>query len=626
MRNIYIILGFVLVMLGACANRGQGPQGGPRDSIPPMVVKETPQNWSLNVQSKSIEIVFDEYIQLADVQKNVLISPPQQVAPEIKAIGKKVTVALQEDLIDSTTYTIDFGSAICDYNEKVPLDGYVFAFSTGDVIDSLIIKGRVVDAETLNPVAGVLVGIHQNIEDSALSTLPFTRVTRTNEMGRFALYNVRAGKYRLYALDDVSRDYLYQPGEALAFLDTIVEPSFEVHEHTDTIWRDSIGLSVYGDTVFTRVLDSTYTHMVTHFYPDSLVLWHFLEAKQRHYFKGVYREEQHVFSLHFSAAQDSMPLIRALRPSEIDSLNNDSAWVNFLDYSLLQTSVRLDTINYWLTDSLAIGMDSIYLEMTYLVTDSVYNLVSQTDTVLAVFRHPRLSEKAREVYERNKRERKLQLKSNASRKFDIYDTLWISSAFPIDSIFEDKIHLSVKVDSTWKNVAFEIGLQDTLAMRVNLLAKLQPEAIYMLKIDSAGIKDIYGVGNDSLKWDVKLKSLNDYSILTVKLVQYDSLARIQLLDEKDKVIAEQAALAEGTKFEYLAPTAYYLRLYIDKNGDGKWTTGDWLTKRQPEPMYYYPNKLKLRANWEFEENFDHLALPQENSKPVAIVSGSKKKR
>ena len=165
---IYIVVAMMLLM-ASCANRGQGPQGGPRDTIPPKVLKESPLNGVLAYQGKKIEVTFDEYIQLDDIQNNVLISPPQQNPPEVKAVGKTLAVTFQEPLQDSTTYTINFGAAICDYNEKVPLEGYVFAFSTGDHIDSLAISGRVYDAATLNPKPAVLVGIHRNTTDSALS-------------------------------------------------------------------------------------------------------------------------------------------------------------------------------------------------------------------------------------------------------------------------------------------------------------------------------------------------------------------------------------------------------------------------------------------------------------------------
>lgn len=627
-RYIHILIG-VLVLLASCANRGQGPQGGPRDTIPPKVVKEVPANGMLMFQGKKVEITFDEYIQLDDVQNNLLISPPQQKAPEVKAVGKSVSVVFQEALQDSTTYTINFGSAICDYNEKTPLEGYVFSFSTGDHIDSLAISGRVYNAGNLSPMPAVLVGIHRNMEDSALSTLPFARVTRTDSEGRFTIHNIQPGSYRIYALNDISRDYLYQPGEALAFYDSIVTPTFEVEMHTDTIWRDTVGVDeVTGDTLFTRLVDSTFVHSVTHFYPDSLVLWYFEEDKQRHYFQGVHREEQHAFTLIFSAPQDSLPQISALRPSEVDSVKSDSAWVNFLDYSMLQASKHNDTITYWLTDSLAIAMDSIYLQMQYKVTDSVYNLVSQTDTILAVYRRPRMSDKAREAYERKKRERKLELRTNASSAFDIYDTIRVKSAFPLEKVHDTMLHLSHKVDTVFKPVPFEILKPDALAMVLYMIAKLQPEESYRLKIDSAACWDIYGVCNDSLQQNIKLKSKNDYSSLRVKLVQWDSRARIQLMSEKDEVLKELPAQTDGALFEYLKPTTYYLRLYIDENGDGKWTTGDWMQKRQAEAIYYYPKKLKLRANWDFEEQFDHTARPQMLSKPKALreKSSNKKRR
>lgn len=625
----YIVFGGILttLLLASCANRGQGPQGGPRDSIPPVVMKETPLNGTLNFTGKEIVVQFDEYIQLDDVQKNVLISPPQQTPPEVKAIGKKLSVVFQEDLIDSTTYTLDFGPAICDYNEKVPLEGYVFSFSTGDVIDSLAISGKLYDAATLNPMPFVIVGIHRNLSDSALSTIPFTRITRTDSEGNFIIHNIHAGTYRLYALNDISRDYIYQPGEALAYADSLIVPSCRIEEHTDTIWKDTLGIDpLTGDTLFTRLVDSTYTHQVTHFYPDSLILWCFEESKQRRYFQRVFREEQHVFSLVFSAPQDTLPIIRALRPSEVDSLGNDSFWVDFLQHSMLQASFNKDTLTFWLTDSLAIGMDSIYLQMQYKVTDSLYNLVDKIDTVLAVYRHPRLSEKARETYERNKRNRKLELKTNASSKFEIYDTIQVLSAFPIDSLNDDMFHLWQKVDTILKPMAVKIEKKDSMAMEVYIMAKLLPEASYQLKIDSAACIDIYGTSNDSIEATLKLKSKEEYSSLTVKLESFDSLARIQLLNDKDVVIRELPATNDGAKFEYLAPTTYYLRLYIDLDGDGKWTTGDWLLKRQPEPIYYFPKKLKLRANWDFEENFDHLAIPRTNSKPKALVGKDNKKK
>ena len=607
-------------MLSACANMGQGPQGGPRDTIPPQVTKELPLNGSLNVATKKVEITFNEYIQLADIQKNVLISPPQQMAPEIKAIGKTVSVVFQEDLLDSTTYTIDFGAAICDYNEKTPLEGYVMSFSTGDQIDSLAISGRVYNAANLNPMPSILVGIHANHHDTALNTMPFTRVTRSNSEGYFTIHNIRQGSYRLYALNDISRDYFYQPGEGIAFMDSIITPYTTREMHWDTIWYDTLGLDLAtGDTLFTRQVDSVYEHEVTHFWPDSLILWYFEETKQRHYFQRILREDQHAFTLVFSAPQDSLPLLEPMRYSQLDSTATDSAWVNFMDYVLVQSNKTFDTITYWLTDSLAIRMDTIPIRMTYQFSDSLYNIIPKTDTIYAIYRQPRLSEKAREAYLRNKQNRKLELKTNASGKFNIYDTLTILSPFPLDSIHENGIHLVQRVDTNMLPIEFTIERKDSLGMAMGIIAKLQPEQSYQLTIDSATCKDIYGACNNKLEAKLKLKSLNDYSTLTVQMKHFDPRARVQLINEKDVVLKELPASNTGTVFQHLDPTTYYLRLYIDWNEDGEWTTGDWLQHRRPEPVYYYPAKLKLRANWEFEETFDHLALPQTESKPRSLA-------
>lgn len=415
------------LLLSGCANRGIGPQGGPKDTIPPQVVKETPLNGSINFRGNKIEVVFNEYLQLDNVQSNLLVSPPQQVPPEVSAVGKKLQITLQEELKDSTTYTLDFGNAICDYTEKNPLTGYTFAFATGDRIDSLEVYGVVVNAEDLNPISGLYVGLHENIEDPAFSTIPFTRVARTDTLGQFGIRNLRGGSYRLYALQDQSRDFLYQPGEGLAFADSLVTPVYETEVVHDTLWRDTLTINVFGDTLPRRVVDSVRIVENTYVGPSDLLLWFFKEEKVRHYFQRAYREEAHCIRLVFSAPQDSLPTIVALPPSAIDSTRSDSAWVNPLDYALWQNNATRDTLVCWLRDSVVIGQDSIYLLMTYQKSDSVYNLVPQTDTVPAIYRAPRLTVKAKAALEKKNQERALALKSNAKNDFELYDTLRIYS-------------------------------------------------------------------------------------------------------------------------------------------------------------------------------------------------------
>ena len=601
----------LLLFFSSCANRGIGPQGGPKDTIPPRMVKEQPLNQSVNFHGKKIEITFNEYLQLDNIQQNLLVSPPQQVSPIVKAVGKKVTVEMQEDLIDSTTYTLDFGNAICDYTEKNPLRGYVFAFSTGDRIDSMEVYGRVANAEDLNPVSGLMVGLQANLHDSAFSTLPFTRVARSDSLGEFGIQNLRNGVYRLYALQDQSRDFLYQPGEGLAFSDSLVIPEYETEIVFDTIWKN------IADTIDSlssvRQIDTILTIQNTYVGPADLMLWFFKEDKQRHYFQRVYRDEPHIIKLQFSAPQDSLPLLRALPPSAMDSTRADSLWTDPWAYTLLQANPTRDTLVYWLTDSIAIRQDSIFLEMTYLKSDSLYNLVPETDTVLAIYRAPRMTQKAKEAQEKKARERKLDLKSNAKDKFEVYDTLCVVSAFPIDSIYTDSIRLYEKQDTLLIDKPFTLRQKDVMSFQI--IAPLQQGKQYELHLDSAAVRDIYGVASDKKKFTLRLKTAEDYSTLLILLPNYDPRIRLQLLSEKDQPVRELPAREEGTKFEYLTPKTYYLRLYFDLNGDGRWTTGDWITKRQPEPVYYFPAKLTLRANWDFEERFDYLARPQLEAKP-----------
>lgn len=618
-RLAWVVSSLCLLLTG-CANRGIGPQGGPKDTIPPVVVKETPANGSNHFKDKKIEILFNEYLQLDNVQANLLVSPPQQVPPDVKAQGKKVVITMQEDLIDSTTYTLDFGNSICDYTEKNPIRGYQYAFTTGDRIDSLEVYGQVINAEDLNPVSGVLVGLHANLSDSAFSTLPFTRIARTDSLGGFGVRNLRGGQYRLYALQDLSRDYRYQPGEGLAFTDSLVVPEYQVEIVRDTIWRDTLLVDNQTlDTITMGIVDSVRIVENTYVGPSDLLLWFFRENKVRHYFQRAYREEQHTIRLVFGAPQDSLPVVRALPPSAMDSLASDSAWIDPMQYALLQANPTRDTLVYWLPDSLAIGQDSIFLEMTYLKSDSAYNLVPQTDTISAIYRAPRLTAKAKEAIDKKNRERMLELRSNAKSGFEVYDTLRILSPMPIDSVWTDSIGLYEKVDTVYKSVPFTLQPTDSVPLGYLVVARLEQGKSYELRLDSGAVRDVYGVANKEKKFTLQLKTAEDYSTLLIKIPTYDPAIRLQLLDEKDKPVRELPASPEGTKFEYLTPKAYYLRLYFDLDGNGKWTTGDWATKRQPEPVFYFPAKLTLRANWDFEEIFDYLARPQLDSKPRELI-------
>ncbi len=609
--SVCLIHGALLTSIG-CANRGIGPQGGPKDTIPPVITKMSIPNGTCNFHGKDITIQFDEYIQLDGATDNILISPPQQRPPEIKAVGKKIEIAFQEDLRDSTTYTIDFGNLIVDNNEHNPYPDFSLSFSTGDQIDSLEIYGQLINAEDLNPISGIVVGLHEDLEDSAFLTKPFTRIGRTNEEGEFSIKNVKNGTYRLYALSDQSRDYCFQPGEGLAFCDTLITPYVTYECQTDTLYLKDT-LDAEGHLIPDSVIKAEYFY----YEPSNLLLRFFQEERQRLYFQRAFRKEPHYMQLFFGAPQDSLPVIHALRP-EADSLAQDSTWIDFTQYSILQANPTRDTLTFWFTDSALIRTDTLRFAMTYLKSDSLYNPRSQTDTIQTIYRAPRMSEKAKEALKQKKIKAGLPLSSNAKSSFNYFDTLRISSSTPIARFNADSMHLEIKKDTTYMPVPFRVVPYDSTKLSLMILAALKPEKDYQLTLDSGAVTDIYNLSNQGNKYPLHVRSTEEYATLTVFIRPYMANAYIQLLNANDQPVKQMAADSAGIAFRNIEPGQYYMRLFIDENGDGKWTTGDWQQKRQPEQVAYFRKKMNLRANWTFEETWHWQSTPLLEQKPSAI--------
>lgn len=586
-RQVFIFL--VLAVLTSCANRGVGPQGGPKDSIPPVPRHSEPEMGTLNFTGKRIEVTFDEYIQLDNVASNLMMSPPQQNPPDVKARGKKLIVQFQDSLYPNTTYTIDFGAAVCDYREKVPLRGYSFYFSTGDEIDTLETTGHVYDAQTLNPVYGTTVGIYANLADSAFTRNPFLRIAKTDSAGGFRIKNIHPGTYRIYGVDDISRDYRLTIGESLAFADSAI--------------------TISAPTV--NIADSAANDSLSSFDTQHSTLFLFKEQQSKLYLQRALRDERHRIKLLFSATADSLPVIRPL----CDTLNYH-----------VHYSAKRDTVSIWLTDSMSIKQDSLFFEVRYRQTDSAYNMVWAMDTLRTIWRAPKMTARAQEALERQNRNRRLTLACNARKGFEIYDTLHVTCATPLADMTMDAIHLYECIDTVRKAIPFTIAPHDTLPMALYFIAQLKPEGNYELQLDSGALHDIYGTTHIRANYGLLVKAISEYSTLRVKLTPFEPQARIQLLDSKDQVLRELPATEEGAFFEYLKPDGYYMRLYLDRNGDAQWTTGSWAEKRQPEPVYYFPQKIQTKSNWDFEEEWDYKAIEQTQSKPKELikVTGGKK--
>ena len=360
-----ILLSFIICHLSfsGCARMGS-PDGGWYDEQPPRIIGSNPAEQATNVTAKKVTIYFDEYIKLADASQNVIVSPPQLEMPDIKEAGKKIVVSLKDTLKANTTYTIDFSDAISDNNEGNPLGNYTYTFSTGEKIDTFEVAGYVIEAENLEPVQGILVGLYDDLTDSAFQTKPMLRVARTDENGHFAIRGVAPGEYRVYALQDADGNYMFtQKSEKIAFSYETYKPSAALDTRQDTIWRDSLHI------------DSIARVPYMHFYPDDVVLLAFQEKQTDRYLLKVERKEANRITMFFTVGNDQLPVIRGL------DFETDSAFI-------LEHSLKNDTLTYWLRDTMMVNRDTLTFAMDYLATDTLGHLVSRTDTIEALAKTP----------------------------------------------------------------------------------------------------------------------------------------------------------------------------------------------------------------------------------------------
>lgn len=600
----------VLAVVYSCASIGH-LEGGPIDEDPPRFVEGTPAPGSLNNgKRKRISITFDEYIKLDNPGEKIVISPPQQQQPEVKASSKKVIINLEDTLKANTTYTIDFGDAIQDNNESNPLEGFTYTFSTGDRLDTMVVSGTVLNASNLEPVKGMQVGLHANLEDSAFTKLPFERVGRTDSRGRFAIRGVAPGKYRIYALQDADQNYAFtQPAEAIAFHDSLIVPAWERRTRMDTLWRDTL------------TIDTVMAVEYTHYLPDDILLRAFKEKVSSQRLARSERLTPKEFSLYFTAPADSFPLLKGLNFDETDA------------FIIEQTTGRNDTLHYWIKDSLVYQIDTLQMSLTYLYTDSLKQLVPRTDTLRLVSKQrPKTEKELKKEQEEKEKERKrreekgepplvetefLTVDVYAPNSMDVYDYITLTFAEPLAGMNDTAIHLRHQVDSLWEDIPFTIE-RDTLDHKVyNFLPGVDWEygGSYSFEADSTAFHGLYGLFTDKIKKEFKVKTPEEYGAIFFNVTGADSTAFVELLDEKDVVVRTVPVTDGKADFYFLNPGKYGARLVQDTNGNGEWDTGDFARKIQPEEVFYYWQVLELKENFELTQTWIIKDRPLDEQKP-----------
>ena len=607
--SLLLVISVVAYLISvSCANRGNGPQGGPKDIMPPRPQKSIPDANSLNYKKNRIDIIFDEIVQVQNTFDNIIISPPQKQAPTVKAIGKKISVELQDTLKDETTYTIFFGDAIVDNNEHNVLSGYSFSFATGESIDTLKMSGTLIDAATLNPIAGVMVGIHSDLSDSAFTSKPFDRITKTDKNGNFSITNIRSGKYRIYALDDVGNNYRFDtPDEKIAFSDSIFEPSASTNVVADTVYRDSVVKLSTGKYDTLRLADTVIRKSDVRYSPDSIVLRAFVEDYYNQYVVKSLRPDVRHFTVYFNAPNKELP--------RMEGINFDIG-----KGVVVEPNSRVDTIDYWLKDTALWAIDTLKLRLTYMKMDSTHNLVQQTDTVSL------RSQKRRAKSDKNSTQEFLTLISNAKGSINYFDTIEISIPTPAEMDTEKKISLQRRVDTIWQPQKSTITAIDSVGRRYRVAATLQPSQTYRLVVDSAYFRDIYGNVNKNTTFDFSVKSKDVYASLTLEMGVFTGKEIIELIDKNKRVIRRAIADKQKVRFDNLDAGTYYARLFVDLNGNGKYDVGNFAEKRQAEPVYYYSKSFELRQMWDNEEYWNYSELPILRQKPQEIKKVVERKK
>ena len=599
----------------SCAKMGS-PDGGWFDDDPPKVVRCEPADQSVNVTQKKITIYFDEFIKLEDATNKVIISPPQLEMAEIKDAGKKVVVELQDSLKPNTTYTIDFSDAISDNNEGNPLGSYAYTFSTGEKIDTFEVAGYVLDASNLEPIKGIMVGLYDDLADSAFKTKPMLRVARTDSRGHFVVKGVAPGTYRAYALQDMDNDFKFgQRAEMLAFSHDTFEPSSKPDTRIDTIWRDSLHIDAMRPVPY------------THFLPDDIVLKAFTHQQTDRYLVKTERVDAEKMTMCFTYGHPELPIIKGL------NFEADSAFV-------IETGEKQDTIHYWLRDTALVNQDTLRMEVTYMMTDTLGNLVSQIDTLEVLAKTPyekRMKEKAKEI---EKWEKEQEKKRKRDQPYDsIYPVkplmpkITIPSAMtpdekvtvemptPLVRCDTSAVHLYSQIDSLWYEAACEMKPVPGTIRQFEITADWRVDTEYSLEIDSAAFEDIYGLVSDKYKQGIKTKSLDDLGTLMMKVSGVsDTLPlRVQLLNKSGAFVKEVLAAKGVAKFNYVMPGQYYVCAFIDRNGNGVWDTGNYDQDLQPEEVYYYSKEVECKEKWDITQSWNLTATPLYKQKPQAIT-------
>jgi len=595
----YPILLFIAAFCWNCAQQGS-PSGGPRDEDPPRVLESEPANYSTRFSAKKIYITFDEFIVLDNVNQELVVSPPMEEKPEIKLRKKTIIIEFEETLKENTTYTFNFGSSIKDLHEGNKLLNFEYVFATGDVLDSLSVKGTLKFAEDLTvPEDPISIMLYDDLNDSVpLKDIPLY-IGRSDDSGIFSVNNLRPDVYKVFALKDGNYNFLFDlPTEEIGFLDTslILNAEFARSILEEKGLLDSTGQT--SDTMQVPVDSLLMPVDTSGMAPDSLVgkgpdlnsiyidLLLFTEETETQYITDYSRSDPWKIQMMFAR-----PLTDSFRYRALSTMPEET--LDVLEYF---TAGR-DTLTLWIRDSVNYKRDTLLMEVNYTMKDTSHQYVTLSDTLIFSYRKKSTKKK------KSKTEKKQTLIISTIRNngdLDLNTDLSFVLGVPLKEINDSLISFYQIPDTIEIPESFQTGVDTSLLTRGWLSADWASNSKYRMILLPGAISSIYPLEHDTMDIKFNTRDIEYYGQILLNLENVHNQVMILLIN-KDNVIRKLIVDTPGLyTFSYLVPQEYRIKFIHDLNGNGKWDTGKYLKKLQPEPVEFLPVDVTVRSNWDHD--------------------------
>ncbi len=595
------------ILSSGCA-KISSPSGGPRDREIPVIIESKPLNGSVNFRGKEISITFNEYVVLDKITEKFMVSPPMKNRPKVFTRGKDVRIQFEDTLRKNSTYTFYFQDAIRDLNENNAINNYQFVVSTGPVVDSLSVTGNVYSALSLDPPESALVLLYSQMADTfVVKQLP-DYITRAEKNGDFRIDNVKPGRYRLYALRDAdnSKNYNNRDEEFAFYPDTV---QITPEKNFLPIKKDTAAVEPEAKAA-RQIKPATSERTTRSMTPEKpavkppvkgeYLLIMFQAEKRNHYLTSSKRPlpYQLIYTL-------SLPPGEMKFNFRIPDINADKFFI--------ENTRNKDTITVWLTDSTVYNKPLLSTIIQFPFTDSLGITDLKTDTIVMRYLAPRAPRG--KVIKRTPYKVDLGIKGGQLRP-DIKVKFTAPTPFREPDTSKIKLFEMVKEEKT--KVPLALFKDSANSCRYLMKANLQAGKNYLFIADSAAFKDIYGNSSDSTGIRFSLMTPESFGKITLNIKNHSGGRIIQLLDRSEKILRERYMSEDGKlEFPLLEKGFYRIRAIFDLNGDRKWTTGDFETHLQPEPVSYYPAEIEVKENWELFQDWN---LEEKNFKDPKLLN------